>query len=225
MGRGDLLFREARVLIETNQGFPNGFCAETGEVFLMTDDGHDGDLIAGDGVFCGMASFASEEEKELTFHLVVNGSQMDPATGPARIRFYQESAAREEISEIDRIGSELDRITREFRMTGKEEEDVARYRETLDKVKAALDQMVAEQRILSYDVDLPDICIRLPIGAFYYTFDVAGSDRQADGSDDTVSEYVIADEEQKMLVMLPYDGDLNSLPFIEGLRTIAGADR
>ncbi len=31
MGRGDLLFREARVLIATNQGFPNGFCAETGE--------------------------------------------------------------------------------------------------------------------------------------------------------------------------------------------------
>lgn len=210
--------------VDTSGLTVHAYCKATGEKISMTDDGEGADTLADDNVFYGLTSVGSEEETTLSYTLQVSGGNVKKAT--ATIRFYTMDSYYEERHTIDLVENDLDDLAEDFDYTGDAETDAENYLTTVDEISDHLDTLIEEGAIVSYSFNAPNFLIKLPNGYYVYEFGVGddGIQSSGSGSGGSYSEDFIAESDLDMLLMLPYDGDLNSAPFENAVEDISGAD-
>lgn len=203
-------------------------CGDDGEKITLTDDGRGADTVAGDNVYYGMASFDPQEEGTMTYTLKTKSEEYELRASRATVSFYTESTVYAEWAQFDDIAYDLDQMAAEFVMTDDPEASAEAYMEIVGQMKDYLNDLEDNGTIVSYSFEAPYFIINFPLGSSAYVFSPDGSELQAGGtSGGTAGSYTesfLADADLTMLLMLPYDGDLNSTPFIEAFDQITNAN-
>ncbi len=198
-------------------------CDETGDEIELNDDGVGADTAAYDHVFYGNVSFDPAEEMTLHYRLKTKEGK-SVQSSVVTITFYTVTSYEQEKDQLRIISEKLDSIRAIYEAL--EDTDAARkneaYLNTLESMKAYLDEQIKNGVILSYEWDPPYFDIQLPIGAFIYSFEPFEDDTEAGGG--SAAYETITTEDNKSLLLLPYDNDLDSSPFLRAFEVLTGAD-
>ena len=200
-------------------------CNETGETVELTDDGEKADTAAGDNAFYGRVTFHPTEEQTLTWRLEVAAGKFTVPAKTAKVVFYRDETLDAEWDLGDDIIARLDEIAAGYQPVNFDEADAKRYYEVEQQMEAYLAGLAESGTIVSWSFNMPYFIIHLPVTRLAYHFDMKVPGLNAGGESGGTFEVIIADEPQKMILMLPYadDGIGGNSSFREGFRTLTGA--
>lgn len=202
------------------------YCSETDEKITMTDDGKGADIIAGDNVFYGMAEFVPDEEKSLTFTLKASDEKYTLTKVEATVVFYTEYTYDRIAETLADINDDIDRIASDYipELSGDGTETAENYLETVAQIEEYLRECIENGDILSYEFSSPYFIINTELQSFTYILPTGDDIKAGNGSAGAYNEAILANADQKMLLMLPCDGELDSGAFQMAMNYVSDAD-
>ncbi|MBQ8922474.1 MAG: carboxypeptidase regulatory-like domain-containing protein [Oscillospiraceae bacterium] len=203
-------------------------CRDTGDEIVLTDDGEGADTVAGDNVFYGMVTLSSDEERTLEYSLSVTGGK-EFKSESASIRFFTMSAYDNEQDAIRSLRYEIDAIaeTYLYQIGSPSEESADIYLKGAKEINKLLDEKQQEGTIVSYSFDAPYYLIQFPISSYAYCYGEFSDEQKVGGGDGTaggIQEYILADADLSMMMLMPYNSQLNSSAFLAALSKVSDSD-
>ena len=189
-------------------------CGETGEEFVLTDDGMGADTLANDGVFYGTAVLHFSDMDQLMFILQAEPEGVLKTDNNTLVRFYETAEYELELKRIEFLKEELDKMASRFTYNEKESETVnaENYISVANNIQQYLKDQVKSGVIDSFEWHAPFFSIYFPLGGYVYEFNNFDNTKLSSGNHDIVNnsnENVIEDgeerkEELSMLLMYPF---------------------